>query len=253
MELNDLLDKFEGMYESGHGSRLSYIGDKTAYLPLLLGFLPDFDTLTEPYGGMGAVSRIHLLYDLADEQLADERRRIVYGDINADNINLLVTIRDEPEALAAKLSVVINDKTYYEFARDHFESPRTSNIERACRYLVNLNNGHHAHQKRGHTSGFVHKHRFEELPSFIPIYSTRLTIEKLSALELIPKYDSPTTLHFVDPCYVIETRKHASTRYKHEMTDPDHHRLLTMLKECRGKVCLCGYPSELYDRRRAAR
>jgi DNA adenine methylase len=35
--------------------------------------------------------------------------------------------------------------------------------------------------------------------------------------------------------------------YRHEMTEADHRRLLATIRQCKGKVMISGYPSDLYD------
>jgi DNA adenine methylase len=77
-------------------------------------------------------------------------------------------------------------------------------------------------------------------------------IENLPAMDIIPKYDSPRTLFYVDPPYVPHTRsslQHASGKkqYAHEMGDAEHRSLAIMLQACAGYVVISGYPSPLYD------
>jgi DNA adenine methylase len=64
---------------------------------------------------------------------------------------------------------------------------------------------------------------------------------------LIEQYDSPQTLFYIDPPYLRATRV-AKKRYRHEMTDFDHTRLLSVLVTVRGMVMLSGYPHPLYCR-----
>jgi len=54
---------------------------------------------------------------------------------------------------------------------------------------------------------------------------------------------------YADPPYVLSTRAHAGTRYRHDYSDADHMELLATLKGLPAsvKVILSGYPSELYD------
>ena len=59
-------------------------------------------------------------------------------------------------------------------------------------------------------------------------------------------HDGATTLHYVDPPYLPETRD-AGGDYLHEMTAEGHARLLSFLLSLRGMVVLSGYPSEMYD------
>jgi DNA adenine methylase len=74
----------------------------------------------------------------------------------------------------------------------------------------------------------------------------RVVIENRPALDVIQKGDEPGTLFYCDPPYVHETR--ASTNdYAFEMTEQDHADLLDVLRQCKGKVMLSGYPNALYD------
>jgi DNA adenine methylase len=74
----------------------------------------------------------------------------------------------------------------------------------------------------------------------------RVLIEKMPALELIKREDTPGTLFYCDPPYLHETRI-STDSYSHEMTEQEHRDLLALLLECKGKVMLSGYPSPLYD------
>jgi DNA adenine methylase len=75
----------------------------------------------------------------------------------------------------------------------------------------------------------------------------RVCIENMPALDLIRREDTPGTLFYCDPPYLHETRE-STAAYSHEMTEQDHRELLSVLKECKGKVMLSGYPSTLYDK-----
>lgn len=52
---------------------------------------------------------------------------------------------------------------------------------------------------------------------------------------------------YCDPPYLLSTRK-SGKRYRYEMSDGDHARLLRIVKRLRVPVLLSGYPSALYDR-----
>jgi len=71
-------------------------------------------------------------------------------------------------------------------------------------------------------------------------------IEKMPALELIKREDTPGTLFYCDPPYLHETRT-ATDAYSYEMSEEEHRDLLATLLQCKGKVMLSGYPSALYE------
>lgn len=65
------------------------------------------------------------------------------------------------------------------------------------------------------------------------------------ALDVIARYDSGDTLHYLDPPYPKDVR--VAGGYKHEMDEKAHWKLLDLVKECSGKVALSSYPNEMYD------
>jgi len=70
-------------------------------------------------------------------------------------------------------------------------------------------------------------------------------IECANAFAQIERYDSPTTLFYVDPPYVKSTRG-SSESYVYEMTNDEHENLSSLLHNCKGMVVISGYPSDLY-------
>ena len=76
----------------------------------------------------------------------------------------------------------------------------------------------------------------------------RVAILNRPALDVIRQHDGPATLFYCDPPYRHETRTAKKVYGAFEMNEADHRALLGALLECRGKVMLSGYPSELYNR-----
>lgn len=74
----------------------------------------------------------------------------------------------------------------------------------------------------------------------------RVVVENMDAVKLIRREDEPTTLFYCDPPYLHSTRSTTDV-YQHEMTEEQHRELLAVLRECKGKVILSGYPSPLYE------
>ena len=72
-------------------------------------------------------------------------------------------------------------------------------------------------------------------------------IENADALSVIARWDSPDTLFYVDPPYVIGTRTAGRGAYGHEMTDDEHAALADLLRSVEGRVIISGYPSTLYE------
>src|SRR5262249_12849111 len=74
----------------------------------------------------------------------------------------------------------------------------------------------------------------------------RVTVLNEPAVDVIERYDDEDTTFYCDPTYVHSTRTAKDVYGRFEMTDDDHRQLLGVLKGCRGRVLISGYPSELY-------
>lgn len=75
----------------------------------------------------------------------------------------------------------------------------------------------------------------------------RVEVRNMDAVDFIRVYDHEKALFYLDPPYLHETRVTKSD-YEHEMSEEDHCRLLECLTKIKGKFCLSGYPSNLYER-----
>jgi DNA adenine methylase len=73
-----------------------------------------------------------------------------------------------------------------------------------------------------------------------------VVFECMDAVRLIKREDTLHTLFYCDPPYLHETRTSPDV-YAHEMSEAKHRELLNVLLQCKGKVMLSGYRSELYD------
>ncbi len=86
----------------------------------------------------------------------------------------------------------------------------------------------------------------------LPLVISRLVeiqhIKNEDALKVIHDFDSVTTCFYCDPTYLHETRTSTGEYGAYEMSEADHHLLLTTLQHVRGRFLLSGYHSELYDR-----
>lgn len=75
-------------------------------------------------------------------------------------------------------------------------------------------------------------------------------VDNLDFRQCILKYDTPDTLFYLDPPYVLSTRQ-AKSAYLVEMADADHVELVTMLNNIQGKYFLSGYDNEIYSQLKA--
>ena len=70
-------------------------------------------------------------------------------------------------------------------------------------------------------------------------------IERLDAIELIRRYDTPDVFIYLDPPYLPGIRK--SHLYKQEMTEEQHVELLKEIKEHPARIMISGYENDLYN------
>jgi DNA adenine methylase len=76
----------------------------------------------------------------------------------------------------------------------------------------------------------------------------RVAILDGPALDVIHSQGGPETTQYLDSPYLPETRGAPGVYGKYEMSEADHIELLSVLRSCKSKILLSGYPSELYDR-----
>jgi hypothetical protein len=70
----------------------------------------------------------------------------------------------------------------------------------------------------------------------------------LGCMPQLPVCHPDDLLIYLDPPYLMSTRRIQDRLiYRYELSDDDHLQLLDMVLQCRCKVMLSGYPSEMYD------
>jgi DNA adenine methylase len=227
---------------------LKYPGAKNAAADDIISlFPPRYHNLTylEPFFGSGAV-----FFRKAPSTVE------TINDLNDDIYNLFFQIRQNASELARLIEFTPWSKQEYELSYIRSDS----DIENARRFLVRCwfsigyasgkcNGWRHNIQKNngGHAS-------FSALPEVLLETCRRLKsspgndvqIERRDAFDLIKKYDRPNVLMYLDPPYILDTRKGRKI-YEPELTDEDHIRLCAMLVVSRAKIVLSGYDNELYN------
>jgi DNA adenine methylase len=74
----------------------------------------------------------------------------------------------------------------------------------------------------------------------------RVQVDQRPALEVVRSWDSPATVFYLDPPYVLDTRVERSM-YAVEMADAHHLELVEALPSVRGMVTLSGYDHPIYE------
>lgn len=224
-----------------------YHGGKWKLAPWIISHFPEHRVYTEAFGGGGSVL-------LRKPRSYAE----VYNDLDGEIVNLFRVVRDHGEELRRRVELT-------PFARDEFDGSYESaddHVEQARRTLVRAgmsyaSTGASSRWKtgfrwdagrQGSTAAMDWVRAADNLEAVIERLRG-VTIENVDGLEILKRYDNPTTLHYVDPPYVSITRTHHQGKggYKHEYTDGDHEKLAETLHSLKGAVVLSGYHSDLYD------
>jgi DNA adenine methylase len=220
---------------------LRYFGGKWRLAPWILAHFPPHDRYVEPFGGAASV--------LLRKPPA---RLDVYNDLDRDVVAFFRTLRDHPNALIARIRLTPYSRAEFDDAAVRTGDP----VEDARRFFVRSwqsrsgagsaapggwrrdtrrPQGTHAWDNQAHLWDVVHRLR-------------QVQIECDDALTILARYDTPQTLFYLDPPYVLETRaRHRTTaHYAHDYTDADHRRLAEVLAGIAGMAVLSGYDSDLY-------
>lgn len=227
---------------------LKYPGSKWNIARDLVELIPPHHSYAEPYFGSGAV-----LFTKAPSAIE------TVNDLDGDVVNLFRCIQQDSERLARLVMTIPFSREVYD---RQFETPEESlymdDFERAAGFLVRCWQGH-GFRTNGYKVGWkndvVGRERmyalwnWYRLPDWIIEIAERLRqvqVENRPAIEVIRKFDHPGVFIYIDPPYLLDTRK--GKQYKHEMTDQDHEELLGTILQSQSRIMISGYESELYDR-----
>jgi DNA adenine methylase len=233
-----------GRDETPRRPALRWHGGKWLLASWIISHFPRHQVYVEPFGGAASVL-------LQKERSYAE----IYNDLDHTVVNLFRVLR------SARSQELVDALRLTPFARAEFAEAyydTADDVERARRLVIRSfmgfgSNGHNratGFRANSNRSGTTPAHDWVNYPDSLQMIVARLqgvTIESKDAKAVMAQHDAPTTLHYVDPPYVFETRADLSKGYAHELTDGDHAELLTFLRGLRGMVILSGYPSALYD------
>jgi len=225
-------------------SPIRYLGGKSIMIAKLLKLIPSHQTYVEVFGGGGSLL-------LAKKPSPIE----VYNDIDSNLVNLFRVICDPNtfQEFQKFISLTPYSREEFCYCKDTLDDSK-DNLVRAYKYFV-ISRQNFAGSKSGW--GYIVTTSNRNIASsasgylsaiaMLPPIADRLSqvrIEQDDFRKIIPRYDTPETLFYLDPPYVPDTRR--SGGYKYEMTIEDHKDLLELLLNIKGKVMLSGYNNDLY-------
>jgi DNA adenine methylase len=228
---------------------IRWFGGKGNMLAKLRPYIPPHRTYVEPYGGAAA-----LLFDKEPAPVE------VYNDLNDDLVNLYRVLRD-PEQFAAfqrLATLTLYSRTECLEAQRRVKEEEGEGVERAWTFWVACRMGFSgcgddqagwSYARTASRRGMAGTcSRFLSCIDALPRFHERLSrvqIESDDALAVMDRYDTPETFFYLDPPYVLSTRKEGG--YKHEMTEEQHETLVAHIQTLEGMVLLSGYAQPIYD------
>lgn len=221
-------------------------GGKRYLAARIIEFFPSHRVYLEPFGGGASV--------LLNKAPVDVE---TYNDLDLRITRLFRVLRDQGGEFVNSVQLMPYSQVEFQAAADY--PPNASNLQMAIRDFVRWRQSFGGQGKnwsyttgraRGGMAGDVNAWwtAIEMLPQIIDRLR-RVQIICQPAFDAIPRFDHEEGLIYCDPPYVHGTRSKGSTDvYGVEMTDSDHQQLAKLLAECKAKVVLSGYPSDLYER-----
>lgn len=225
---------------------IRYHGGKFRLAPWIIEQMPEHVCYVEPFGGAAGVL-------LQKPRSYSE----VYNDLDGEVVNLFRVLRN-PE-LNQRLQDACRLTPYSRDEFCHAQQPATDSVERARRMVVRACMGFGSAAGIGGNSGFrgdskrkyaTAAHLWERYPENLAALCQRLQgviIENKDALSVMRAHDAQTTLHYIDPPYVPETRVQGNLYYAYEMTVEGHEQLLAVARTMTGMVMISGYDTEVYN------
>ena len=223
-------------------SPVLWFGGKGKLKHQILPLFPSHDRYVEVFGGGAS-----LLF--AKSPSTSE----IYNDVDRNLINFFRVLQDEAsfKQLHRLALVTPFSRELYREYRSTYKS-QTDKVVRAFQWFVvsRQSFGSIQGQSWGGTSKATkncalawwnllleltqHHQRFKDV-----------RIECMDYRKVLDQYDSPTTLFYMDPPYVTNTRRRGG--YAHEMSNTAHRQLIDRIQELKGKVLLSGYQNDIYN------
>lgn len=217
---------------------IRYLGSKFLCAEWIIAHFPPHRAYCEPCGGSAAVL------------LNKPRAKLeTYNDLDGGIVNFFRVVRDHAPELTRRLNLS-------PWSREEFDralEPSDDQIESARRLFVRLNMSINGTLRTSAGCRMVknpddRKKNNAALEEKLLRVAERLMgvqIEHRDALWVVQAYDTPETLFYVDPPYLLETRKSGS-EYTFETDGAWHVKLFEALSAVKGMAIVSGYPSQLY-------
>jgi DNA adenine methylase len=225
-------------------SPLKYIGGKAASASRIIAAFPPpswYDTYHEPCGGAA-----HVLLTKPNWGQSE-----IYNDLNDDLYNFWRQMQDHAEEMAQRLKLLpYSRKLYYDYYQRLFDGSVIEPLERAVMWfyvLRSTSTGWLRASPMGWNNSTSNAHSYRAALDLFAHVQQRLThprvlLENRDIAYVLKEYDSPKTLHYVDPPYKGAEYYYQAGIRKYGKKSFDHEQLAGLLNQMQGYVALSYYP-----------
>jgi len=217
-----------------------YYGGKSYLKKEIIALMPYHRIYVEVFGGAGNV--------LLNKPVCPVE---VYNDINENLVNVFRVIKDSEDfkEFHRQLALTPYSREEFLYASDIYKQSINSVEKAYCFYILSGMSftgqgktwGYAVSLSRRNMAGrnSAWLSNIEEL-SKIHNRLKNVIIENKDFREVIRDYDSEETLFYLDPPYILDTRR-TGKKYTYEMTDEDYEDLIKILLGVKGNVILSNY------------
>jgi DNA adenine methylase len=224
---------------------ITWFGGKGNMTAKLLKLIPPHHTYVEVFGGGAS-----LLFAKKPSPVE------VYNDLDSGLVNFFRVLRDPDkfEQFYKKVYFTSYSREEYYYCRDTWDTVEDE-IERAYRWYVAARMSFSG--EFGGSWGYVvtasNRNMAAKCSKWLSIIEMlpeiharvmQVQIENRDFRQIFQSYDTPETLFYCDPPYIIETRRNGGYRY--EMSLDDHRDLVEILLQIKGMAILSGYQHPVY-------
>lgn len=225
---------------------LKYPGSKWNIAKQLVNLIPEHHSYLEPYAGSLAV-----LFNKQPSAIE------TINDLDSNVTNLFWCIQKDSERLARLVMTTPFSREIYDSQFEDGKGDYASRFQCAVSFLIRCWQGH-GYRTNGYKVGWKNDVQGREqayalwdwyrLPGWIINIAERLRmvqIENRPAIELIERFGHKKVFMYLDPPYVLGTRR--GKQYLYEMPDAEHEKLLKTILKSPAKIMISGYESEMYN------
>lgn len=227
---------------------VSWFGSKSKFVNKIVQHFPKHETFVDVFGGSGVVL-------LNKPQSTIE----VYNDIDQRLVRFFMVLQDSTKRkqLLDKIAYTpYSRELHKEYKEKLFNNPAELNEVDFALYffvlsrqsfagLANRVAGWSYSKSQSSASANKFQKGIRSIENFVHRFRY-VQIENLDYADILTRYDGEKVLFYLDPPYVLSTRKRIDKRYYHEMTDEQHQKLVSVLLSIKGMMILSGYDHDIY-------